>query len=409
MFAEPVARSGTWPFLVRVAGSPGIVVEVPLSYLDLAKQWLDANAEVIDQAGNHWLEHGQWLTVMDLARSALRRDPSTSRDPFADMRALPPPLGRVEHPDERVILRVRALASLPEAQPVLRGFLAAVELAAKRLVEEGGEEPKLRKEDLIETLSLSSPLLDRVSAILLIEDWFLGGGSGNAEGDWQRDIGDRTVAVLKVRSLADYLHVEGDRFWNRPATQDLHPANPLIETEQVPLGQTAPAAAVPSLSVDELYGPIAQAAGELMAVGHFDSAVRAAALAFRDLLRERSGRHDLDGVDLAGAALGGKNPPIGVADLSAPEGRNEQDGWRMLAQGCFAAIRNPVAHRGVYRERASAMEALATMSFVASWVAANEPWPGPPGRGYVSGGGSPGVGMGRARRHGAGPERPDLQ
>ncbi len=351
-----------------------------LSYLDLAEQWLDANAEVIEQAVKHWLEHGQWLTVMDLARSALRRNPSTSRDPFAELHALPPPLGRVEHPDERVILRARALVRLPEAQPVLRGFVAAVELASKRLVEEGGEKPKLRKTDLIGTLLLSSPLLDRVSAVLLIEDWFLGGGSGSAEGDWHRDIGDRTVAVLKVRSLADYLQVEGDRFWNRPATQDLHPANPLIETEQVPLDQ-AMAAALPSLSVDELYGPIARAAGELMAAEHFDSAVRAAVLAFRDLLREQSGRYDLDGVELAGAALGGKNPPIVVADLSTPEGRNEQDGWRMMAQGCFAAIRNPVAHRGVYRERASAMEALATMSFVASWVAANEPWPGPPDRG----------------------------
>lgn len=49
----------------------------------------------------------------------------------------------------------------------------------------------------------------------------------------------------------------------------------------------------------------------------------------------------------------------------------------MLAQGCFAAIRNPVAHRAVYRERASAMEALATMSLVATWITANDPWPLP--------------------------------
>lgn len=51
-------------------------------------------------------------------------------------------------------------------------------------------------------------------------------------------------------------------------------------------------------------------------------------------------------------------------------GKREQDGWRRLAHGCFLAIRNPNAHRDVEYGRATAMEAIATMSMIARRVSA---------------------------------------
>jgi uncharacterized protein (TIGR02391 family) len=132
-------------------------------------------------------------------------------------------------------------------------------------------------------------------------------------------------------------------------------------------GQTyrAPAGA---LSASELHPRIAEAASQLLTDGHYDSAVREGALALRDVLRARSGLGRLDGVPLAQAALGGESPPIVVADIETRDGKAEQAGWAALAHGCFAALRNAVAHRKVQYTRLTAIEALATMSLVARRV-----------------------------------------
>lgn len=118
-----------------------------------------------------------------------------------------------------------------------------------------------------------------------------------------------------------------------------------------------------ALGLDDLYPRISDAAGQLVRDGHFHADILTAALALRDLLREASGLHHLDGAALAGGALGGTSPPIRLADLTTSDGRREQDGWRMFAQGCVVALRNPAAHRRT--EGVGAMEALALMSTIA--------------------------------------------
>jgi uncharacterized protein (TIGR02391 family) len=127
-----------------------------------------------------------------------------------------------------------------------------------------------------------------------------------------------------------------------------------------------------SISAYEFHPDIARAAAQLVADGHYDSAVRAGAIALRDVLRDRSGLHHLDGLDLASSALGGDEPPIVLADMETREGRNEQLGWASLARACFAALRNAVAHRDEYT-RLTGMEALATMSLVARRVSVGRP------------------------------------
>ena len=330
------------------------------TYLDLADNWATAHRDVLEEAGQHWLKHKSWLTVMQLGRSALRRE--TGVNVFQALRELPPPLGRVEHPEDRVILRVRALAYLPELRPVLDGFVQALVLSAGKLKDEHDESPTLRNTDLTMVLGLSRDISDRISQLLLDENWMFGGGSGSPGGTWERNITETTLPLLKVNSLEDYLTAEGERFWNRAAELDLLPSHPLavVEAEQPAAGK--------ALWVQELHPAIANAADQLLAGAHFDAAVRAGAIAFRDFLRERSGVHNLDGAQLAGAALGGSAPPLVLADIGNQDGKREQDGWRMLAEGCFAAIRNPVAHRHIYDDRNAAVEALVVMSLVARRV-----------------------------------------
>ena len=367
---------------VRGAGRNGIVAVMVETYLSQADAWAVAHADIVREAGEHWLASGEWLPVTDLGRSWLRR--GGGGDPFSTIRGIPLPLGTVDRPADRLVLRARALTALPAAETVLDGFVRLIHLAASRFIAEETGGLLLGSHDLTETLSMKPALAVRVAQLLFGEDWMLGGGSGDPAGEWERRIDEHILPLLHAQSLSDYLLIEGQRFWSQPATHDLHAPAQLVDAAAgEPVAQTPPE---PALRVGELHPTIAKAAAGLLAAEAYDSAVREAALAFRDLLREHSGRHDLDGVDLAGAALGGSQPPIVLADLQTPDGRNEQKGWLMLAQGCFAAIRNPVAHRAVYRERASAMEALATMSFVATWVTANDPWPLPrPGSASPSG------------------------
>lgn len=338
-----------------------------LTELERAERWADEHRAVLREAGDHWVATGEWLTVTELGRSALRRE--DKKDVFAALRNLPPALGRIEQPQDTVILRVRALAMTPAAEPFLHEYIRVFWLATLRLKADD-DDLEVRDTDLIDALGLSPEFAERVSQLVLAEDWMYGGGSGSADNGWSRTINEHTRAVMTVKSVEDYIALEGQRFWMRPAAV---PSQAMPDTSAS--GYETDAAlsdgrrGVPGVAVDELHPLIAAATAKLLANRHYDEAVLAGALALRNILREASGHVDLDGTDLAGAALGGTPPPIVVADPNSTSGKGQQNGWRLLAQGCFLALRNPVAHeRGVHQDRISAMEALATMSLVARRV-----------------------------------------
>ncbi|AHC24706.1 MULTISPECIES: TIGR02391 family protein [Mycobacteriaceae] len=83
-------------------------------------------------------------------------------------------------------------------------------------------------------------------------------------------------------------------------------------------------------------------------------------------LREKSGL-DNDGRALVQAALRGKSPRVLITDCSTVTERNEQDGVALLAEGVFAAFRNPAAHepRLVWEvSEQDALDVLGTLSVI---------------------------------------------
>lgn len=76
-----------------------------------------------------------------------------------------------------------------------------------------------------------------------------------------------------------------------------------------------------------------------------------------DRLRTLSGL-DLDGSQLVQQALGGKTPVIKINALSTATQRNEQRGISLLAEGLFAAFRNPSAHEPRVKWEMSEQDAL---------------------------------------------------
>jgi uncharacterized protein (TIGR02391 family) len=83
-------------------------------------------------------------------------------------------------------------------------------------------------------------------------------------------------------------------------------------------------------------------------------------------LRKKSGL-DEDGRALVQAAMRGKQPRVLLTDCSTLTERNEQEGVALLAEGVFAAFRNPAAHepRLVWEvSEQDALDVLGTLSMI---------------------------------------------
>lgn len=83
-------------------------------------------------------------------------------------------------------------------------------------------------------------------------------------------------------------------------------------------------------------------------------------------LREKSGL-DKDGRALVQAALRGKQPRVMLTDCSTVTECNEQEGVALLAEGVFAAFRNPAAHEPRLEWEVSeqdALDVLGTLSMI---------------------------------------------
>jgi uncharacterized protein (TIGR02391 family) len=347
-------------------------VEAPVTARSLpplyhAERWLAEHEALAVQVSDAFLTGtfdekplaGTWPTVSELGRAALRRGDAT--DVFEALRSIPPAIGRVTHEDE-VVLRVRGLAVNPRATPVLEGFVEMLEMAVSRFASDDPA-PKLLSADLAEVSESAEAREHLVGEVLMNENWMLNGGS-SGEGEWVRDINERIRYVWEVHTMEDYLRAEAE---------SLHPGLPTGRFEQ-PVTQPLPArlqelAAAQAAQAEEprpggLHPAIGGRAAELLADGHPDEAVRVGTLGLRDLLRELTGL-TLDGRHLVGAALGGDNPRIRLADVSTRDGKSEQDGWHKLVEGCFAALRNPISHRHLALSEEEAGEALGMMSLLA--------------------------------------------
>ncbi len=104
---------------------------------------------------------------------------------------------------------------------------------------------------------------------------------------------------------------------------------------------------------------------ELLRKDHYE-AVFEAVKGLGTRLREKSGL-DEDGRSLVQAALRGKQPRLLLTDCSTVTDRNEQEGIALLAEGVFAAFRNPAAHepRLVWAvSEQDALDVLGTLSMI---------------------------------------------
>jgi uncharacterized protein (TIGR02391 family) len=94
----------------------------------------------------------------------------------------------------------------------------------------------------------------------------------------------------------------------------------------------------------KLHPVIATASQDLVANGHLWEAVFAAGKALVLHVKERSGRHDIDGVALMRTVFSKKDPVLKFNALATTTDLDEQEGMMHLFEGAVMAIRNPGGH-----------------------------------------------------------------
>lgn len=119
-----------------------------------------------------------------------------------------------------------------------------------------------------------------------------------------------------------------------------------------------------------IHPRIAEVATDLFLDGHPWEAVFAASKALVNYVKEKSGRHDLDGAALMRQVFSRKAPVLAFNTVASQTEQDEQEGMMHLFEGAVLAIRNPGGHSFPQGPEERAIEYLQLLSFLAYRVQA---------------------------------------
>jgi uncharacterized protein (TIGR02391 family) len=126
-------------------------------------------------------------------------------------------------------------------------------------------------------------------------------------------------------------------------------------------------AATPTTYFDDLklHPRIADVSRDLFLDGYHWEAVFAASKALVNYVKERSGRHDLDGAPLMRTVFSKNAPVLAFNDLSDQTDQDEQEGMMHLFEGAVFGIRNPGGHSFPEGPEQRAIEYISLLSLLA--------------------------------------------
>jgi uncharacterized protein (TIGR02391 family) len=114
-----------------------------------------------------------------------------------------------------------------------------------------------------------------------------------------------------------------------------------------------------------LHPRILKVSRDLFLDGYHWQAVFEAAKALVNYVKERSGRHDLDGAPLIRAVFSRNGPVLTFNDLSDQTDLDEQEGMMHLFEGAVLGIRNPGGHSFPEGPEQRAVEYISLLSLLA--------------------------------------------
>lgn len=133
----------------------------------------------------------------------------------------------------------------------------------------------------------------------------------------------------------------------------------------------------PDLNAAGMHPWVWSGAKSLWQSGHFAEAVHGASMKVNAETQNLIGRRDVSETDLLVQAFSDDPGRPGSPRLRLPgddggkTAKSQRRGVRMFAEGCYAAIRNPIAHDATDLGETEALERLAAFSILARWVEAS--------------------------------------
>ncbi len=115
----------------------------------------------------------------------------------------------------------------------------------------------------------------------------------------------------------------------------------------------------------DLHPRIAGASADVYRDGHYANAVLNAGIALVNYVKEKAGRHDLDGAALMSTVFSKNAPVLAFNNGKDKTDHDEQEGMMHLFMGAVMALRNPRAHTLAPDSAEDAFEAIALLSFLA--------------------------------------------
>lgn len=116
----------------------------------------------------------------------------------------------------------------------------------------------------------------------------------------------------------------------------------------------------------ELHPRIVGVSRDLFLNGHYGNAVFDPSKALVNFVKERSGRHDLDGAPLMKTVFSRNDSILEFNDLSDQSDCDEQEGMMHLYEGAALAIRNLRGHTFVDDSPERALEYIGLLSMLAN-------------------------------------------
>lgn len=121
-------------------------------------------------------------------------------------------------------------------------------------------------------------------------------------------------------------------------------------------------------NVLELHHRVQAAASDLYKQGFYTKAVEEAVKALNHFVKEKSGRHDLDGAALMQQVFSPNSPILKFNSMTNQSDKDEQQGFMQIFTGVILGIRNPRAHEFIKDDAERALELIAMISLLAKRV-----------------------------------------
>jgi uncharacterized protein (TIGR02391 family) len=117
-----------------------------------------------------------------------------------------------------------------------------------------------------------------------------------------------------------------------------------------------------------LHPLIANSCAALYRDSHYRQAILDGSIALVNLVKNKSGRSNLDGADLMRKVFSRKNPTLAFTALRDRADEDEQEGMMHLFEGAVLALRNPPAHKLADLSAELALDYIAFLSLLANRV-----------------------------------------